>query len=119
MLDFGALLYDPLYDSFGVAAVITPAGTGAGSASVTAIDHTAGVEVRSSHGSASIELGTVRPVADVRKYELAARGLTVADLDGATIALNGKTWRIKSYYPKGDPHGEDAGELRLILLVDS
>lgn len=102
-----SVLYDPHYSVIGVDATIATAG--GGSAAVTAIDHTAGIEA----SVGGVE--TVRPAARVRVAELDDAGLARADLEGgATIALNGSTWTIVATQPRPTP-GEAPGELLLIL----
>lgn len=111
------VLYDPQYAIHGVDAVIT-SDDGSLLANVTAIDMTAGVEVRGHRriGAAQfVEVGSIRPAADVRAYELSDKGVSPADLINAFIALNGVTWRIKSKEPRPCPAGEAAGEIRLLL----
>lgn len=113
------VLYDPQYNLLGVEAVIT-SDAGAVLATVTAIDKTAGVDVadRNNRGGRSIEflsVGTIRPAADVRAYELAEKSLAPSDLINAFITLNGTTWRIKSREPRPCPAGEGNGEIRLLL----
>lgn len=104
---------DATYAAIGVPAVITLVDTEAGPVSVTAIDKTVGVEVGDGPYTK-----TVRPVAAVRVSELTKRGVERVMLPGATITLNGATWRIDADQPKPSPRGEQAGELYLLLLEE-
>lgn len=111
MLDYGALLLDPLYNGpFGASASLL-AGTG-GAITLTVIDKTAGVE-RALMGA--LDISTLEPAAIVRMSELTANGLSRADLKGASITFNSKTWLIVSIEAKPVPSGEAAGELFLFL----
>lgn len=110
-MDYQATLYNPIYTALGVPAHIEPSST-ADPADVTALDKTAGIAVTMSGG---LELETIVPAAVVRMVELATVGLTREDLDDGTIALNGKTWRIKATRPRPSPKGEADGELLLLL----
>lgn len=110
-IDFDAELFGPVHDEFGVAGVITPL-TSASTATVTMIEETIGVEIEG-HGAA---VSTVRPTARVRAAALAAASLANTDLDGASLLLNGRTYRVDSYEPRPTPNGEGQGEVRLFLI---
>lgn len=101
--------YDAIYAALGVAATII-APSSAGQIEVTAIDKTAGVTVAD-----EIEVHSVKPAATVRMAELIANNFDKVDLDGGSITLNGKTWRIRNHLPRPSPAGEDVGELYLFL----
>jgi hypothetical protein len=107
-LDYDALLYDPLYAAFGVAATLD-LGT-AGQFTLTVIDKTAGVLLDEGHGLSFV---TTKPAACVRMSELAENDLTRASVKGAGIAFNNGTWTIVATQPKPNPSGD--GELYLIL----
>lgn len=113
-------LYTALYDEplFGKAAVLTVA-EGHPPVSLTVIDRTAGMVVsdeRSIAFASNVEVQTVLPAALVRMEELAEHEIEAADVDGGTLALNGKVWRIEAHRPKPSPDGESTGELVLILV---
>ncbi|NEI52713.1 hypothetical protein GR217_34405 [Rhizobium leguminosarum] len=110
MIDYGGLLLAPLYDVYGVPAILTLDDIDATTADLTAIDKTAGVAVGD-----NIAVGTVEPGAVIRLSELIAAGLTRESLDGATITFSGNVWRVASHHPKPVPSGEAAGEIILIL----
>jgi hypothetical protein len=103
MIDFDALVFGPVYDTFGQPAVLT---IGAASHDVVVIDHTRGVTVDE---AGSIGVQTIRPAADVRRSALARLGIIVNDLVDGEIEFNDMAWRIKSVVENGD-------ELRLILM---
>jgi len=103
MIDFDALVFGPLYSTFGKPAALT---IGSAAYDLDVIDNTKGVTV--DDGSA-IGVQTIRPAVDVRRSELVALGIAVGDLIDGEITLNGTTWRIKSFLDNGD-------ELRLILM---
>ena len=104
--------YNAIYSSLGVPATLASAGGSSGS--ITAIDKTAG------YNSADFRtlVDTVRPLACVRAYELAAAGVALQDLPEGSITLNGKTWRIKSFRYRPSPAGEADGEVELVLLSE-
>lgn len=107
-------LYTALYDEplFGKAAVLTVAEGNPGVA-LTVIDRTVGMILAD---ASNIEVQTVLPAALVRMEELASNGIEAADVDGGTLELNGKIWRIEAHRPKPSPDGESTGELVLILV---
>lgn len=111
MLNFGSTMLDPIYAVIGVEAVLTPA-TSVSAATITAIDKSAGVVLADAKDPA---VQTVRPGARVRMAELTANGITLLDLDNATLAMNGKTWTVKAHRPMPNPNGEGEGEVLLLL----
>ena len=110
-MDFGALLYGPLYDVLGTSAVIRCLYSDA--FEITVIDKTSGVEVN--EGGA---VKTIRPAAIIRMTDLTLQGLERADLEDAHIEINDKLWRVKATMPKPAPSGEAQGELYLFLIED-
>lgn len=113
MMDYAAILYDPLYASFGTDAVIRCLYSDA--FSIRAIDCTSGIEVTEGSG---IDVKTIRPAAIVRMRELIDLGLGREDLEDAALELNDKLWRVKASMPKPGPSGEANGELYLFLIED-
>lgn len=117
MIDYGALLYGPNYLILGVEAVLTLPATDGAEITLTALDKTAGVEI----GGSSVDgrdnsfttVQTILPAAVVRASELL--GVDLTDLEDSRLAMNGKTWRVKSYMLKPSPKGEGDGEIYLIL----
>src|SRR4051794_2745425 len=101
MIDFDALVFGPVYGTFGQSAVLT---IGSSSYDLLVIDNTKGITV--DEGGA-IGVQTIRPAADVRRSTLVGLGITLASLVDGEIAFNGTAWRIKSFLENGD-------ELRLI-----
>ena len=75
MIDFDALVFGPVYDTFGQPAVLT---IGSSSYDLVVIDNTKGVTVDE---GGSIGVQTVHPAADVRRSALVALGIAFADLD--------------------------------------
>ena len=61
MMDFSALLLNPIYDVLGVSASLTPAGVGAVAVTITALDKTSGVDI-----SGELDMMSLRPAAIVR-----------------------------------------------------
>jgi len=110
MIDYQATLYGPIYATLGVPATITPGST-ASPATVVALDKTAGMTVF----GGGVDVESIKPAAVVRVAELAAAGLTRADLVDASILINGSIWEIRSTQPRPSPNGERDGELLLIL----
>ena len=107
-MDYQATLYGPVYGLLGVPALLRLA-SGAAFA-VTALDKTAGVAV-----GGAVDVQTVVPVAVVRVTELAAKGVTPAQIDDGQITLNGVTWEIEAHKPAPSPNGEADGEVYLLL----
>jgi hypothetical protein len=110
-MDYGALLYDPIYAVLGVSALLTPVDGDPGIL-VTAIDKTSGIEVA---GGGAFDVLTIKPAAAIRVRELSALGVALADLDESTLSLNGRLWRVRSHMLKPSPRGELEGEVFLIL----
>lgn len=110
-MDFGSLLYGPIYDVLGTTAVIRCVYSDA--FEITAIDKTSGVEVN--EGGA---IKTIRPAAVIRVSDLTLQGLERIDLEDAHIEINDKIWRVKATMPKPSPNGEGDGELYLFLIED-
>ncbi|TIX27306.1 hypothetical protein [Mesorhizobium sp.] len=110
LVDFDVLLYEPAYTVFGEAAVLTLDDTAGTTLDLTAIDETAGVEVLEGP-----QVSTIRPCATVRTTELAEKGIAVADLPGAGLTLNGKSWTVYSHQYLPSPKGEAQAEVRLLL----
>ena len=104
MIDFDALVLDPVYATFGEPAVLT---LRSASYDLTVIDHTKGVAVE----DGGIGLQTIRPAVDVRRSALAALGIAVADLVGGQVVFGVTAWRIKTVIENGP-------ELRLIVMQD-
>jgi hypothetical protein len=107
MIDFSALLLDPIYDELGVEASLEAAGT----VTLTVLDKTEGVILESPNGP--LQMATAKPAACVRMSELETNEILREDLKGAAITFNGNTWKIVATQPKPVPSG--VGELYLIL----
>ncbi len=110
-MDYGALLYDPIYAVLGVSVLLSPV-EGEPGILVTAIDKTSGIEVA---GGGAFDVITIKPAAAVRMRELATLGVALVDLDDSTLSLNGRLWRVRSHMLKPSPNGELEGEVFLIL----
>lgn len=107
-LDFSSLALDPIYALKGVPAqFISAEGK---RADLTVCDVTAGMAVAD-----KTLVETVKPAATVRATELAAAGLTRADLGKGRITFNGATWRIESAHVLAGPNGVGSGEYQLVL----
>ena len=110
MIDYSAMLYNPVYAELGVPATLTLAGT-AGEIMVTVIDYTRS----KTQTSGSVEVRSVGPSAFVRIPELIQNGLQREDCEGAILTFNGRSWIIRSDEPLGSPNGEDLGLVRFLL----
>jgi hypothetical protein len=110
-----SLLYGPMYGTagFGVAAVLTLPGTDGAVIELRAIDKTAGIVTGSSGGRFNAEVETISPAAAVRAGDIA--NIDKADLHGATLEMNGKTWTVENHAFRPSPNGEVDGEILLIL----
>ena len=113
-MDYTTILYDPIYAAFGVPATLTPNRPSATGMTVTVIERTT-----STDASEEFELGTLRPGAFVRRRELDAAGITVAELDGGMLAFGGRSWRIEAHAPRPGPDGEASGEILMHLVEDA
>jgi hypothetical protein len=107
-MSFDTLVNMPIFDVFGVPAVITY-GT-AGLIELTAIDRTRGVEIE----DLNVGVISVRPVAAVRRAAL--EGIDLAEIENGSIELNGVSWRIKSVMERQTPFGAADGQVWLILM---
>lgn len=111
MIDYSAVLYDPVYAELGVPAVLTAAGT-AGEVALTVIDDT---RPKTQTGGGGVEVRSVGPGAYVRIPELAENGIARDDYQDAVLSFNGRSWMVRSYELRGSPNGEDVGEVRFLL----
>jgi hypothetical protein len=76
-----------------------------------AIDKTVGVVV-----GADVEVQTVEPAAVVRHADLdAVTDFELSQLRGSSLAMNGKTWKVRNHALKPAPTGEGQGEVMLLL----
>jgi hypothetical protein len=115
VLNFADLLYRRTLAVFGVPAILTLPPVGEDdpvTATVTAIDRTAGVEVT----DGSIGVQTIRPAVDVRRADLDAAGVALAALDGATLQVNGASWQVAGIMEKPTPFGATDGLVTLWLV---
>jgi len=113
MIDYSALLYDPIYAELGVSAMLT-AGT-MGAVEITVIDDT-----RAKMQTANnVDVRSVGPGAFARIPELTAKGITRDIYAGAALTFNGRDWTVRSYDVRGSPSGEDVGEVRFLLSATS
>lgn len=116
MIDFPGTLFDPIYLTLGVQAIVTPGATQT-PVEMTAMDQTAGIIV--TEGKLGIQ--AIKPACSLRGRELTANGIAPADLKDGTITLwpdtpDERVWRIENYSVKPSPNGEMAGEVQLILI---
>ena len=103
-VDTSALLYDPVYAVIGVPATLD-------AVAISVIDDTKPLSNQGGEG----EVRSVGPGAFARIPELAAAGIARDAYIDATLAFNGRTWTVRSYELRGNPNGEDAGEVRFLL----
>lgn len=103
-IDFDALVFRPVYDTFAQPAVLT---IGSSSYDLVVIDNTRGVTVDE---GGMIGVQTIRPAVDIRCSALVRLGIAFGALVDGEIVFKGSTWRIKSFLENGD-------ELRLILMI--
>lgn len=108
-LDYGALLYEPVYAGLGVPAIM-------GTAEITVIDDTRRKPLPvGSTGAPGAEVRSVGPGAFARVNELLDRGITRDTWLGTNLDFNGRNWIVRSYELRGSPAGEDAGEVLFLL----
>jgi len=79
------------------------------------IDMTAGAET--SPGG-QFNLPTIEPACRVRRAELDEKGLTLDDMIGSGIVVNGVDWVVSNVQLVPNPEGEAAGEVLLVLRKD-
>lgn len=118
MIDYATLLYGPVYAIQGVPAVLTLTDTAGTEVDLTVLDVTSGMAIDGAQGGRkrfTAEVETVEPAAMVRQTELTEKSIALADLDGASIAFNGKTWFIRNHGFRPSPNGEAEGEIALFL----
>ncbi len=111
-MNYAALLYGPIYETFAVPAQLTPNRLGAASVAVTVIERTTATDA-----SEEFELGTLRAGAFVRRRDLDDAGIPLADLDGGTLVFGGRSWRIDAHGPRPGPDGEISGEISGEILM--
>lgn len=116
MIDYSALLYDPVYAEIGVPAVLTAAGT-AGEVELTVIDNTRRKSNTTNTDSGGVEVRSVGPSAFARMPELIAKGVTPNDCKGSVLTFNGRAWIVRNHELTGSPNGEDLGEIMFLLMV--
>jgi hypothetical protein len=109
MVDYSALLYDPVYAELGVPATLS-AGT-VGEIELTVIDKTRRKSNTTNTDSGGVEVLSVGPAAAARMQEILAKGITRYDFKGSVLTFNGRSWIIQSHDPTGSPNGEDFGEV--------
>ena len=110
MVDFNALLLNPIYAALGVPAVLTLSDSRV--FNITVIDKTSGVEVGN-----NVQVPTILPAAAIRYAEIAALGMNKNDIEGGTLEFNGYTWTISNAKNDPNPSGEKSGEL-IVMLID-
>lgn len=111
MIDWDALLYDPIYAAFGTATMLTP-GSGGAAVPMIVIDKTDGIEI----DAGPVVIPTIKSAAMIRMAELASHNLTLPDLKDGTLLLGATTWTIKATQPKPGPGGKGTGEALLIFV---
>jgi hypothetical protein len=114
MLDYGVLLYDPVYAAIGVPATFANGGS---EVALTVIDDTRPKSYvgGSAGGMAGVEVRSVGPGAFVRIPELEQNGISRDGWMDASLNFNGRAWTVRSYELRGSPNGEDLGEVRFLL----
>ena len=111
LMDYQAILYDPIYTAQGVDATLNFA-TGE-VFSLVVLDKTVGIDI----GDGEARAQTIVPAAVVRYAELTSNGIEPKRFteDGTKITFNSLTWNIESYRLRPSPQGEFEGEVYLLL----
>jgi len=112
MIDYSAILYDPIYAELGVSAMLTHT---AGVAEITVIDDTRA----KSNTTGSLEVRAVGPGAFARVPELNSKGVDRSDYVNSLLSFNGHMWIVRSYEMRGSPNGEDQGEVHFLLKASN
>lgn len=108
MIDYSALLFDPVYAEVGVPATMN-------GIAITVYDDTRRKSLPIMTQAGAAEVRSVGPGAFARVYELAAKGIDRDAWTGASVEFNGRSYVVRSYELHGSPNGEDLGEVRLAL----
>lgn len=115
LVDFDFLCFGVAQAIYGDEAVLTLCG-GQPPLPISAIDETAG-KVINSNGDGrnrfASEVQTIEPVACVMASTLSS--IDLADLRGATLLLNGKTWTVRNHLIEQSSNGPGTGEILLLL----
>ena len=107
-------IFSTSLDAIYASPIATNATFGAFAGVARVVDKTLGVDL--SPGGSKVSVGTVAPVALVRRSELLANGVTdLSTLKGTPITFNGNSWSIVNYLSIPQPGGESEGEVRLQL----
>jgi hypothetical protein len=107
------LLYRPQFTAgLGAAVLVTLEIGSASYADVPAFDMARGALVE---GQESPAIEDTRPGVRFYGSDLAALGISPADLNGARVEMNGRAFRVESQLAIGSPVGEEAGEIGCIL----
>jgi hypothetical protein len=117
MVDYSALLYDPVYAELGVLATLS-AGT-VGEIELTVIDKTRRKSNTTNTDSGGVDVRSIGPAAAARMPELIAKGITRDDFKGAALTFNGRSWTVRTHELTGSPNGEDFGEVLLLLMPNN
>jgi hypothetical protein len=112
-IDYGVLLFDPVYGELGVPAVLTV--PGGADLAITVIDDTRPKALPVSTAGQAASVNSVGPGAFVRIPELSGHSIVRDDYLDAVLAFNGRSWIVRSYELRGSPMGEDLGEVRFLL----
>lgn len=106
--------FDALYDALGTSAVLT-AKDSVQSACVTVIDKVRGVVLAD---DTMIEVQGSRAACVVRVTELRDNNFCLDELDGGSVAFNGRCWRVEAHHHNG-PDGKCTGEVTLLLTEET
>lgn len=109
-MDYQAILYDPIYNTQGVDAVLAFAS--GEQYDLVVLDKTLGIDVGD-----GVQAQTIRPAAVARIPELTALGIGIERFmeEGTKITFNGFTWNIETTRNRPSPNGELDGEVFMFL----
>jgi len=109
MLDYSALLYDPVYNEIGVEAQFI---NGEFEVTLSVIDDT---RPKLLPAGINADVRGMGPGAFVRIPELERNGISRDDWMDASLNFNGRSWLVRSYELRGSPNGEGSGEVLFLL----
>lgn len=112
-------MYDAVYKTFGVDAVLTLSGTDGEVIPLRAIDITSSFNAGDGAGEGGFitpRLNGMRPGASIRNSSI-PNIVDFSELDDATLLMNDNLWRVMSSLPKPSPNGEASGERYLFLIA--
>ena len=109
MIDYSALLYDPIYAELGVAATLTAGAT------VVDADRDRRNPAEDQRPRAAWKRAASGRAPLSASPNWSRKGSRAIEWIGAVLTFNGRTWIVREAPVQGSPNGEDFGEVRFLL----